>query len=77
MLFEILKITIVDLTSTKPRSMPVSALRIPLNVQSINKPASLPLPKDYRSCVTGLLNTIVLTFVWNLPVSIGSLFLMS
>ena len=48
--------------STKPGSMPVSALRIPLNVQSINKPASLPLPKDCRNCVFGLLNTIVLMF---------------
>ena len=72
-----LKITAADLMSTKPGSMPVSALRIPLNVQSINKPASLPLAKDCRNCVFGLLNTIVLMFVWNLPVSIGSLFLMS
>ena len=31
-----LKITAADLMSTKPGSMPVSALRIPLNVQSIN-----------------------------------------
>ncbi len=63
--------------STKPGSMPVSALRIPLNVQSINKPAFLPLPKDCMNCVFGLLNTIVLMSVWNLPVSIGSLFLIS
>ena len=61
--------------STKPRSMPVSVSQIHLNVQSIKKLASLPLPKVCRSCVTGFLNTTVWMSAWSLPISIGSLFL--
>lgn len=67
----------MDLISTKPGSMPVSELPIPMVVPSISNLASLPFPKDFRSCLTGLRNTIVLTFVWSLPANIESLFLTS
>ena len=63
------------LRSTKLGSMPALVVLIPTNGQSINKLAFLPLQKGCRSCVTGLLNTTVMMFVWNLQVSIGFLFL--
>ena len=63
--------------STKPGSMPALVSLILTDVQSISKLAFLPLPKGCMSCVTGLLNITAPTFAWNLPVSIGSQFLMS
>ncbi len=67
-------LTVVDLTSTKPGFLPVLVLPIPLTAQSISRPAFLPFQKAYGSCLTGLPNITVLTFVWSLPASIGSLF---
>ncbi len=63
--------------STKLGSMPALVLPIPTDVQNINKLAFLPLLKDCKSCVTGLLNITVTTFAWNLPASIGFRFSMS
>ena len=40
-----------------------------------SKLVSLLFPKVWRNCVISLQNTIVLKFVWNLPASIGSLYL--
>ena len=45
--------------STKPGSMPVLVLLISTDVQNISKLAFLPLLKDCKSCVTGLLNITV------------------
>ena len=63
--------------SIKLGSLLVSVLPILTDVQSINKRAFLLLLKVCKSCVIDLPNTIVLMSVWNLPVSIGSQFLMS
>ena len=63
--------------STKPGSMPVLVLPIPTDVQNISKLAFLPLRKDCKSCVTGLLNITVTMCAWNLPESIGFQFLIS
>lgn len=63
--------------STKHGSMPVSVLLIPIIVQSISNLAFLPSLKDCMSCVTGLQNTTVKMYAWNLPESIGSLFSIS
>lgn len=61
--------------STKLGSMPVLVLLILTVAQNIGKLAFLPLLKVCKSCVTGLPNIIVTMFVWNLPASIGFLFL--
>ena len=63
--------------STKLGSMPVSVLLIQTIVYNISKLVFLPLLKTCKSCIIGLPNTTVLMFAWNLPVSIGSLFLIS
>ena len=57
--------------STKPGFMPVSELPTQTGVLSISKLAFRPLPKDYKSWLTGLPNTTVLMFAWNLPVNSG------
>ena len=67
---------VVALMSTKPGSMPALALPIPNAVPNTGRPASLPFPKVWRSCVTGLQNTTATTSAWNLPASIGSPFSM-
>ena len=76
MSFKILK-TVADLMSTKHGSMPVSVLLIQIIVQNISRLAFLLLLKVCKSCAIGLPNTTVLMFAWNLPVSIGFLFLIS
>ena len=63
--------------SIKLGSLLASVLPILTVVQSISRPAFLPLQKVCRSCVTGLRNTTVMMSVWNLPASFGSLFLIS
>ena len=63
--------------STKPGSMPVLVLPIPTEVHNISKLAFLPLLKDCKSCVTGLLNITVTMCAWNLPASIGFQFSIS
>ena len=65
--------------STKPGPMPVSILLI-LFKRTEYKQATNPLLFLYQGdagVVSLASNTIVFTFVWNLPVSIESLFLMS
>lgn len=69
------KIAVV-LMSTKPGFMLVSVLPIQTAELITSKLVSRLFLKDSRNCLTDLLNITVLKFVWNLPASIGSLFLM-
>ncbi len=66
------KIIAADLMSTKHGFMPASVLPILTAGQSISKLAFLPFQRDYKSCVTGLLNITVPMSVWNQPASTGS-----
>ena len=61
--------------STKHGFLPVLELPMQTDVPSISRHASHPLPKDYRNWLTGLRNTTVATFAWDLPASTGFLFL--
>lgn len=63
--------------STKHGSLPVSVSLIPTTAQNISRPTFLPLPKDCRSCVTGLPNIATMMSAWSLLAGIESLFLMS
>ena len=63
--------------SIKLGSLPALVLPILTGVPNISKLAFLLLRKVCKRCVAGLLNITALTSVWNLPVSIGSRFLMS
>jgi len=66
----------VDLMSTKPGFMLASVLPIQTAELIISKLVSHLFLKYSRNCLTGLLNITVLKFIWNLPASIESLFLM-
>lgn len=65
----------VDLMSTKHGFMLASVSLIQRAELITSKLVSLLFPKVWRNCVISLQNTIVLKFVWNLPASIGSLYL--
>ena len=67
MSFKIIKTTTVGLTSTKCGSMPAPALLIRISVRSTVRPAFLPSPKDWMSCVTCLQSTTAVTSAWNQP----------
>lgn len=69
------KITAVGLMSTKHGFMLASVSLIQRAELITSKLVSLLFPKVWRNCVISLQNTIVLKFVWNLPASIGSLYL--
>lgn len=61
--------------STRLGSLPVSVLLTPIIVLSIRRLVSSPFQKDCRNCETNLLNTTIGISVWNLLVSIGTLYI--